>query len=73
LVGFVATYFGQVEFSLQSVIEFLTVGVSAIGIGVAGAVLLLIITAPAVGYELPPAILGWIEGDHPYLGIFIKL
>ncbi len=66
LVGFVATYFSQAEFSLHSMVEFLTVGVSvtAIGIGVAGAVFLLVVTAPSVGYEWPPAVPGWIEGDQ---------
>lgn len=66
LVGFITTHFGQVEFSLQSVVEFLTAGITAttIVIGTVGAFFLLVVTAPTIGYEWPPAVPGWIEGDQ---------
>jgi hypothetical protein len=35
-----------------------------ITLGVGGGVLLLIVTAPSVGFEWPPAVPGWIEGDE---------
>ncbi|MGC1120424.1 MAG: hypothetical protein WBA22_04960 [Candidatus Methanofastidiosia archaeon] len=38
--------------------------VLSIAIGVVGAVFLLVITAPSVGYEWPPAVPGWIEGKQ---------
>ena len=66
LVGFIATYFSQAEFSLHSVVEFLTAGISitTIGIGTGGALFVLVVTAPSVGHEWPPAVPGWIEGDE---------
>lgn len=41
-----------------------TLTVLSITIGVVGAVFLLVVTAPSVGYEWPPAVPGWIEGDQ---------
>jgi hypothetical protein len=38
--------------------------VLSIAIGVVGAVLLLVITAPSVGYEWPPVVPGWIRGEQ---------
>ena len=38
--------------------------VLSIAIGVVGAVFLLVVTAPSVGYEWPPAIPGWIDGKQ---------
>jgi hypothetical protein len=38
--------------------------VLSIAIGVVGAVFLLVVTAPSVGYEWPPAVPGWIEGKQ---------
>ncbi len=71
--GFVTVNYGEtawVSFTLPQLsisLESLLAGgvtVTSIFTGVAGAVLLLIITAPAVGYEWPPAVPGWIEGDQ---------
>ncbi len=65
LVSFI-TCIGQPEFSLQQLVNFLafTITPTVIIVGAAGAVLLLIITAPAVGHEWPPAVPGWIEGKE---------
>lgn len=65
LVSFI-TCIGQTEFSLHQLVNFLafTITPTVIIVGAAGAVLLLIITAPAVGHEWPPAVPGWIEGDE---------
>lgn len=38
--------------------------INSVIVGAAGAVLLLILTAPVVGYEWPSAVPGWIEGDE---------
>jgi hypothetical protein len=38
--------------------------VLSITIGVVGAALLLVVTAPSVGYEWPPVIPGWIRGEQ---------
>lgn len=66
LIGFVSTNFGGVQFSLSAVVEFLTAGITvvSIAIGTIGAFFLLVVTAPTVGYEWPPAVPGWIEGDE---------
>jgi hypothetical protein len=65
LVSFI-TCIGQPEFSLHHVVDLLTFTIppTVIIVGAAGAALLLIITAPAVGHEWPPAVPGWIEGDE---------
>jgi hypothetical protein len=65
LAAFTYTTFGT-ELSLQQLVTFLSasVTVTEIIIGSAGAVLLLVITAPSVGYEWPPAVPGWIEGEE---------
>jgi hypothetical protein len=38
--------------------------VLSISVGVVGAVFLLVVTAPSVGYEWPPAVPGWIDGKQ---------
>ncbi|MBU7039066.1 MAG: hypothetical protein HXS52_14150 [Theionarchaea archaeon] len=40
------------------------VTVLSIAVGVVGAVFLLVVTAPSVGYEWPPAVPGWIDGKQ---------
>jgi len=66
LIGLVSTNFGEVQFSLSAVVEFLTAGITVvtIAVGVIGSILLLVVTAPTVGYEWPPAVPGWIEGKQ---------
>jgi hypothetical protein len=73
LSSFVFTEFGQAGWSitLPQLMDILgtitTFTISAVVTKiaiVAGAFLLLIVTAPSVGLEWPPAIPGWIEGDQ---------
>jgi hypothetical protein len=73
LSSFVFTEFGEAGWSitLPHLMDILgtitTITVSAVVTKitiVAGAFLLLIVTAPSVGLEWPPAVLGWIEGDQ---------
>jgi hypothetical protein len=73
LSSFVFTEFGEAGWSitLPQLMDILgtitTITVSAVVTKiaiVAGAFLLLIVTAPSVGLEWPPAVPGWIEGDQ---------
>lgn len=71
LSGFIIKNLGEAGWSatlpqLSKIIDsLLLAGVTAVSIviGAIGAFLLLIVTAPSVGYDWPPAVPGWIEGD----------
>ncbi|KYK37679.1 MAG: hypothetical protein AYK18_18250 [Theionarchaea archaeon DG-70] len=66
LIGFVSTNFGEVQFSLSAVVEFLTAGITVvtIAVGTIGAFFLLVVAAATAGYEWPSAVPGWIEGKQ---------
>ncbi len=69
LLAFISDVYGSTEWTLGGLMTFLEgciegISVTTLALGVAGAFILLIITAPAVGEEWPSAVPGYIEGDE---------